>query len=426
MRKPFRTGGILAVGALALVLAFGSSRLAAEPQRKGPVDVDLQAGQPVSDAFARALLARLADQKGNVVVSPTSIESCVLLALAGARGETAKQIELALQLAEDEPVDVGKLLDRFQSETIPSEEPAADKDGKPEEQSLVIANSVWVQNDFPIHADFRKLLETNGRATFELVDFANQLETARKAINAWVDAKTKHKIPELLGPSSLDRSARLVLCNAIYFRGKWASPFEKELTRDQPFHRPGQRDIKVPLMHQQDYFGYLETDSYQAIELPYRDREEALIVWLPKRPEALAELEKTLTAGSLAPKLNEMRRKEVKLFLPRFKIGATLALADTLASLGMKRAFTPAADFKGISDESLFISAVIHQALVEVDEVGTEAAAATAIVAVTAAAPQLDPPKPVVFRADHPFVFAIRNQDTGEVLFLGRVDNPQP
>jgi serpin B len=120
-----------------------------------------------------------------------------------------------------------------------------------------------------------------------------------------------------------------------------------------------------------------------------------------------------------------MRRKEVKLFLPRFKIGATLALADTLAAMGMKKAFTPAADFRGLSEESLSISAVIHQALVEVDEVGTEAAAATAIVAVTAAAPQPDPPKPVVFRADHPFVFAIGNQDTGEVLFLGRVDNPK-
>lgn len=426
MRKSLRTGFILAVGALPLVLTFSSSRLAAEPQRKDPVDIGPQVPKNVSDAFARALLAKLADQKGNVVVSPTSIESCVLLALAGARGETAKQIELALQLAGDEPVDVGKLLDRFQSAMTAGEKPADDKDSKQDEQSLVIANSVWVQNDFPIHAQYRKLLETNGRATFELVDFANQLEAARVAINSWVDAKTKHKIPELLAPSSLERSARLVLCNAIYFRGKWASPFEKELTRDQPFRRPGQSDIKVPLMHQQNYFGYLETDTYQAIELPYLGREEALIVWLPKRPEALAELEKTLTAGSLAPKLNEMRRKEVRLFLPRFKIGATLALADTLASLGMKRAFTPAADFKGITGESLFISAVIHQALVEVDEVGTEAAAATAIVAVTAAAPQLDPPKPVVFRADHPFLFAIRNQATGEVLFLGRVDNPKP
>lgn len=380
----------------------------------------------MSDAFARVLLAKLAEQKGNVVVSPTSIESCVVLALAGARGETARQIEAALQLAGDKALDVGQLLDRFQSDLHRVEKPSGENEGKPDEPSLVIANSVWVQNDFPIHTSYRKLLETNGRATFELVDFANQLEAARKAINTWVDDKTKHKIPELLGPTALDRTARLVLCNAIYFRGQWGSPFEKELTRDLPFRRPGQPDIQVPLMHQQDYFGYLETETYQAIELPYRGREESMIVWLPKRPEGLADLEKSLTADSLAPSLNSMRRKEVKLFLPRFKIGATLALADTLASLGMKQAFTPAADFKGISDESLFLSAVIHQALVEVDEVGTEAAAATAIVAVTAAAPQADPPKPVVFRADHPFVFAIRNMTTGEVLFLGRVDNPKP
>lgn len=377
------------------------------------------------DAFARALLAELAGQKGNVVVSPASIESCVLLALAGARGETARQIELALQLAADSPVDVGVLLDRFQPDAPRQEKPAKPPGGKTSEQSLVIANSVWVQSDFPIRADYRKLLETNQRATFELVDFAHEPEAARKAINSWVDTQTKHKIPELLGSGSLDRSARLVLCNAIYFRGKWASPFEKDLTREQPFHRPGQRDINVPLMYQQDYFGYLETETFQAIELPYAGRDEALIVWLPRRPEALAELEKSLSSGGLAPTLKEMRRKEVKLFLPRFKIGATLALADTLAAMGMKKAFTPAADFRGLSEESLSISAVIHQALVEVDEVGTEAAAATAIVAVTAAAPQPDPPKPVVFRADHPFVFAIGNQDTGEVLFLGRVDNPK-
>lgn len=425
MYKSLRNVGLVwAAGLIALLVAGPAA--AAKPPRKDPVDTGFKVPQPVSDAFARALLAKLAEQKGNVVVSPTSIESCVLLALAGARGETAKQIELALQLAGDGPVDVAKLLDRYQSDTAEEANPPADKGVTKDEQSLVIANSVWVQNDFPIHPAYRKLLETNGRATFELVDFANQLETARQAINSWVDNKTKHKIPELLGPNSLERSARLVLCNAIYFRGKWASPFEKELTRDQPFRRPGQPDIKVPLMHQQEYFGYLETETYQAIELPYQGREEALIVWLPKRSEALAELERTLTSGSLAPKLNEMRRKEVKLFLPRFKIGATLALADTLAALGMKQAFTPAADFKGISDESLFLSAVIHQALVEVDEVGTEAAAATAIVAVTAAAPQADPPKPVVFRADHPFVFAIRNQATGEVLFMGRVDNPKP
>jgi serpin B len=414
-------GAALFVVSLAIQPAWS-----AEPPRKPKVVYEIHERQVVSDAFARALLAKLAEQKGNVIVSPTSIETCVLLALAGARGETAQQIQTALQLAGDQPIDIGKLLDRFQSDLEPAEKPRQGKDTKPQEQSLVIANSVWVQNDFPIQASYRKLLETNGRATFELVDFANQLEAARKAINTWVDETTKHKIPELLGPTALERTARLVLCNAIYFRGQWASPFETELTRDQPFRRPGQPDIQVPLMHQQDYFGYLETEKYQAIELPYLGREESMIVWLPKRPEGLADLEKSLTADSLAPTLNGMRRKEVKLFLPRFKIGATLALADTLASLGMKQAFTPAADFKGISDESLFLSAVIHQALVEVDEVGTEAAAATAIVAVTAAAPQADPPQPVVFRADHPFVFAIRNMATGEVLFLGRVDDPKP
>lgn len=383
-----------------------------------------------NDAFARALLGKLAAQKGNVVVSPTSIEACVLLALAGAQGETGRQIAFALRLTNAQAQDVGALLDRYlAAEPAPVEDRAPPKDGDAKRavpEGLIIANSIWVQSGFPIHGAYRKLLETNGRATFEEVNFADKVEEARKAINAWVDAKTKHKIPELLGPGSLNASARLVLANAIYFRGKWQQPFEKELTREQPFRRPGQADLKVQLMHQQDRFGYYETELYQVIELPYQGRDESMIIWLPKKAERLGELEKSLTSRGLADVLEKLKRTEVDLYLPRFKVNATLSLVDVLAELGMKQAFTPSANFKGITDESLWISAVIHQALVEVDEVGTEAAAATAIIAVTAAAPPSEPVKPVLFRADHPFVFAIRNQASGDILFLGRVDQPTP
>ncbi len=369
------------------------------------------------DAFARALFAKLAVQDGNVVVSPTSVEACVLMALAGARGATASQMAQALQLSDVTEIDIERLLDRDATRAAgptPKGEAPASK--------LVIANSAWVQQGFPIHDAYRKLLETRGRATLESVDFLNQTEAARRAINAWVDGRTEHKISELLAPGALDSSARLVLANAIYFKGPWARPFHKEATTPQPFLRPGQAPLSVPLMHLASRFRYLETDSYQAVELSYQQSDVSMVVWLPRKAEALGELERELSAASIAVSLNTLAPASVELFLPKFKINNTTSLARPLADLGMKDAFTPAADFSGISDQSLSISAVVHQALVAVDEVGTEAAAATAMVAVGAARPDLREQK--IFRADHPFLFAIRNHTSGEILFIGRVVTP--
>jgi serpin B len=399
---------------LAGMMATGPLAFAAEPDRKArrkamPVPTEIAEG---SEAFARAVYAQLATAgQGNVVVSPTSIEACVALALAGARGQTADQIAAALQMRAGQG-DVGAVLDACLSM-------ASDDAQSP----LVIANSAWVQQGFPIHDAYRKLLETGGRATFESTDFEHHVEAARKAINAWVDGKTQHKIPELIPPGALDDTARLVLANAIYFKGKWARPFDVDMTIDAPFHRPGHRDVPAKLMRKDARLRYLETDAYQVVELPYTEHDLGLVVWLPKRAEALTELEREICAAPLGKSLAELDATPVELYLPRFKINEPTALADMLKNLGMKRAFEPSADFKGITDEPLWISAVVHQALVEVDEQGTEAAAATGVIAVTAAAPaERDEPKE--FRADHPFVFAIRNRTTNQVLFMGRVVAP--
>jgi serpin B len=373
----------------------------------------------VEDAFAWALFAKLTVQDGNVVVSPTSVEACVLMALAGARGATASQMAQALQLPDAKEIDIARLLDRDATRAA-GPAPEAEAPGS----KLVIANSAWVQQGFPIQDAYRKLLETNGRATLESVDFAAQTEAARRAINAWVDGRTEHKIHELLAPGALASSARLVLANAIYFKGPWARPFHKEATKPQPFLRPGQPPISVPLMHLDARFRYLETDSYQAVELPYKQSDVSMVVWLPRKAEALGKLERELSATSIAASLKSLATANVELFLPKFKINNTTSLAKPLADLGMKDAFSPAADFSGISSQSLSISAVVHQALVEVDEVGTEAAAATAMVAVGAARPDLREQK--IFRADHPFLFAIRNHTSGEILFIGRVVAPGP
>jgi serpin B len=366
-----------------------------------------------SDAFARSLFAQLPDGV-NVAVSPSSIEACVLLAFAGARGETADAIAKALELGEADRQDLARLLARSQ---------VRGGSGK-NAPILTVANSAWVERGFPIVPSYRKLLEASAGATFETVDFSTASDAARTAINRWIDTKTNHKIRELLGPGAVDASTRLVLANAVYYKGRWLEPFPKRATKDAPFHRPGQKDVNVPLMFLHHDFRYLETDTYQAVEIPYQNSPYAMIVWLPRKIDGLAKLESEWAGEGATKSLEKLATAEVELYLPKFKVEATLSLAETLGALGMGQAFTPAADFSGISSEKLWISAVVHQALVEVDEEGTEAAAATAIVAPTAAlAPEERVKK--VFRADHPFLFAIRHGETGEMLFLGRVETPR-
>lgn len=411
---------------LMLVLAIHAARWhspagAAAPKQKPPMPPtsdkqtsDKQAA--AGDALARALFGELAGRQGNLAVSPASIESCILLALAGARGDTAAEIARALKLNEKDAQNVGRLLDRGRARV-------ADATDESSAVELTIANSAWIQRGLPIHEAYRKLLESGGRAEFETVDFATAAEAARQAINAWVDQETKHKIPELFASGLLDDSTRLVLANAVYFKGVWRHPFEKEATHKRPFHRPGMPDVSAALMHQGETFHYLETDAYQAVELPYEGSDYAMVVWLPKKIDGLADVERAVVAKDMHAALDEMARRPVDLYLPRFRVDANLSLVEVLGSLGMKAAFTPAADFSAITSEPLWISAVVHQALVEVDETGTEAAAATGAVAATAAA--IDRPRPVVFRADHPFMFAIRDTATGDVLFMGRVVTPE-
>jgi serpin B len=387
---------------------------AAKPKTPMPRNTEQKTAE--SDAFAREVYAELARREGNIAVSPASIEACVLLALAGARGTTADEIVNTLRLGEEDAQNIAGLLDRARARVAES---GADKSKK---NVLTIANSAWVQRGFPIHDAYRKLLETGGQATFEAVDFEKASEAARGAINHWVERETNGKISQLFAPGSLDASTRLVLANAVYFKGLWQHPFNKMATKPQPFHRPGLPDLSVPMMHQAEKLRYLETDTYQAVELPYDESPYAMVVWLPRKLDGLAALEKALAGEGFEKSLHKLGRTTIDLLLPRFKVESNLGLVDVLGALGMKRAFTPSADFSGISSEPLWISAVVHRALVEVDEEGTEAAAATGIVATTAAA--VDRPQPV-FRANHPFLFAIRNTTTGDVLFVGRVVTPE-
>ncbi len=221
----------------------------------------------------------------------------------------------------------------------------------------------------------------------------------------------------------LDASTRLVLTNAIYFKGNWQLQFKKEQTRNEPFKLGGDKTVSAPLMHQQARFGYFDAPDFQLLEMPYSGNDLSMVVLLPKKLDGLASLEKGLTAGNLGAWLKGAREQKVRVTLPRFRLTAEFELSKALAGLGMPSAFSQSADFTGMggSPGELSLSAVIHKAFVDVNEEGTEAAAATATVV---RAHSLGPVVPV-FRADHPFVFLIRDRRSDSVLFLGRLTTPQ-
>jgi len=217
-----------------------------------------------------------------------------------------------------------------------------------------------------------------------------------------------------------------VLTNAIYFKSNWAEPFPKRATRDQPFHLAAGGDVTVPMMHQVQRMGYMEGDGFQMVEMPYVGHQLSMLVMLPRKTSGLPEFERTLTADTLDQWLKAVRNRRVDLFLPRFKTTSQFNLSKVLKAMGMRDAFSPdAADFSGMTTaQRLFISEVIHKAYVDVNEEGTEAAAATAVGMKASAMPR--PEEPVVFRADHPFMFIIRHRQTGSILFAGRLANPKP
>jgi len=265
-----------------------------------------------------------------------------------------------------------------------------------------------------------------------LVDFRRAAEAARVTINRWVEDRTKQKIRELVPPDGLDPDTRLVLVNAVYFKGMWVLQFRKAATRSEPFHLEGGGRVQAPLMYQEEEARYLEAGGYQAVDLDYRGGEVSMLVLLPDREDGLRALEETLSAPMLRDCAARMGVRTVKLFLPRFRVTwGTVDLCASLKGLGMPLAFERfRADFSGINghppphQESLFIFAVFHKAFVEVNEEGTEAAAATAVVMMEAGGPPPEPPPVPVFRADHPFLFAIRDRRSGAILFLGRIADP--
>ena len=381
-----------------------------------------------NNKFALELFAKLQSTKGNLFFSPYSISTALAMVHAGARNETESQMARVLHF----PVSVDQITDST-SKSLPDRQQFASsfgniiKDLNNRSQkggyTLNVANALWGQKDYGFLEKFLELIETSYDGRLNEVDFVRATETARKTINAWVEKKTNDKIKNLISEGVLDSMTRLVLTNAIYFKGNWARQFEENRTKDSPFTLADSQKIDVATMNQKAEFGYMETDTFQALDLPYVDEELSMVILLPNKFDALDEFEKTLTPDNLSLWLAKIHKREVVVFVPKFKMTSQFSLASVLKSMGMQDAFSSGADFSGINGKrDLFISAVIHKAYVEVNEEGTEAAAATGVVMrLTSVGPAPIP----VFRADHPFLFLIRDNHSGSILFIGRVENPK-
>lgn len=388
-----------------------------------PTAAERQALANGNNAFALDFFAKLrAKEKENLFLSPYSISAALAMTYAGARGATETEMAQALRFTlpqERLHAAMGALVADLNAET---------RNGKPRGFALSVANSLWGQQDYPFAPAFLKLTKECYAAGLTGVNFAKAPEDTRLVINKWVEEKTQNRIKDLIPAGGITSDMRLVLVNAIYFKGDWQSPFKEAHTKQEQFHLDAARQVETPLMHQTGDFKYHEEDrQFQLLELPYVNRELSMLVFLPVAVDGLAGLENTLTAENLARWTAAMRHAEVRVTLPKFKMTwGTAELNSFLQDLGMRTAFKyPDADFNGMAEtKEFFIGKVLHKAFVEVNEKGTEAAAAT-MVGVQGGSMPRPKPEPKVFRADRPFVFAIRDNTSGSILFMGRLANPK-
>jgi serpin B len=287
-----------------------------------------------------------------------------------------------------------------------------------------ICNSLWGASGLNYEKQFQTTMQHDFGAELHQVDFATDPEAARSQINTWASDATNKKIPQAVPRGMVNRGTRVVLVNAVYFKANWLNDFRDSATLNQPFHVDDVTSANVPLMHRQIHVSYSENDQLQAAELPYQG-DFSMVILLPKKTDGLKEMESTFSADSFGKLLDSASTQLLDVHLPRFKMDCHYELSKPLGELGMKQAFTPAADFSGISaTEHLMIDAVSHSTFIAVDEKGTEAAAVTAM-GMTATAMRARPEEPIAFRADHPFLFVIRSRSSGAILFLGRVSDPR-
>jgi serpin B len=416
---------IVSTCSLALVAAACSGSpptpgVAGNDGHASPGVADVGSFAKSSNALGLDLYAKARVRPGNLALSPISIASALTMTWGGARGETAAQMKKVLH-AEGESgpaMDVaGELLRSL--------------GGDGSKVTLRVANRLFGEKTYAFDAAYLDHTKAAFGAPLEALDFRGDAESSRVHINDWVAGQTQDRIKNLIPQGGVDADTRLVLTNAIYFLGDWMTPFTKDATRPAAFHVTASASHDVPTMSQESRFRFASTDGVEVLEMPYAGGDVAMTFVLPDAPDGLDAVEKRLSPETIDAWTSAMKPEQVNVALPKFEIdpAASLSLGDTLKELGMPLAFDASkADFTGMSSprnpgERLQISKVFHKAFVKLDEKGTEAAAATAVViSVESAIVQRKPP--AEFKADHPFLFVLRHVKSGAILFMGRVSDP--
>ena len=396
-------------------IVFSGTARVADPS---VADADLKAVVAGNTAFALDLYQQLRTEKGNLFYSPFSVSEAMAMVYAGARAKTEAQMAKALRFG----LDQAKLHPAFNALdiTLASRgKGAAGTDGRG--FRLTLANALWSQTGHPISTPFLETIGQSYGAGVHMADFAADPDGSRALINDWIAARTADRIKDLLPQGSITADSRLVLTNAIYFNAAWQKPFDKAETKTASFTRPDDTLVDVPTMSGYREAAYGAGPDYAAVALPYDGNELSMVMILPPQG-TLDAFEASLTADRLATILGGMTEHGVTITLPRFTVDSSFSLGDTLGKLGMPIASTDMADFSGIDGKmDLQLSSVVHKAFIRVDEVGTEAAAATGAVVGTTSAPS-----PAEIHLDHSYLFLIRDNPTGTIVFLGRVEDPSP
>jgi serpin B len=413
MKKTMIAIGVAGLLAFAAVypIMFAEDEKPAAP----PVSDDMKSVGKSVDAFAVDMYRQVAKGDKNTFFSPYSIEAALAMTYMGARGNTAAEMKKTLKFELD---------DKAIHKAFAALAKYFGKDNKGLE--LSIANALWGQKGYPFLKEYLAAVKESYGAPLNEMDFKTAPDESRKQINKWVEDQTKNKIKDLLAKENVTEATRLVLTNAIYFKGTWETIFDKKFTKKKDFSVTASKKVQADMMHHYgESFKYLKGEGFAALEMPYKGDKFSMYVFLPDAAEGLADFENKATAEALAGWIDALAYEKIAVTaVPRFKMECSFQLADVLKVLGMKDAFVfGPADFTGMAGtRELYISAVVHKAFVEVNEEGTEAAAATAVSMEAGCAAPSKPP--VYFECDHPFMFVIRDRESGTILFMGRVMDP--
>jgi serpin B len=409
----------------------------ANPLLTSAADNPSAAAQAVN-ALGLDLLAKGTAANANALLSPYSIQSALAMTYAGAADDTRTEMAKVLHYPADEPgmhasfTAMQKALEAVAKSTAAQAQNAKQRGGSGEPVILTIANRLFGQQGYEFRQPFLDLVKDSYGAPMQTMDFITKAPQERLKINGWVEEQTHKRIRDLIPPNGLSSDTRLVLVNAIYMKAQWDKQFEVSATQPQPFEVKGKESAKVPTMRRTGHMGYAKRDGYQVVTIPYTGGELQLLVLLPDEKDGLAAMEAKLTPEILGSGAKR-GMAELELYLPKFKLEPPLfKMGEVLRKLGMQSAFDQpkgSANFDRMAprkpNDYLYISEVFHKTFLDLDEKGTEAAAATAVAMMRATSVMMEKPKPIEVRVDRPFVFAIQHVSSGACLFLGRVTDPR-